>query len=35
MGDYGNAEPLHEKALSIRKEVLGEKHPNTATSTTT
>ncbi len=32
MGDYAAARPYYEQALAIRKEVLGEKHPDTATS---
>ena len=31
-GDYAAAKPLYEQALAIRKEVLGERHPDTATS---
>ena len=29
---YGAAQPLYQKALAIRRKVLGEDHPNTATS---
>jgi tetratricopeptide (TPR) repeat protein len=32
MGDYQAARPYYEKALEIRKKVLGEKHPDTAGS---
>ncbi|MCA9124864.1 MAG: CHAT domain-containing protein, partial [Planctomycetales bacterium] len=32
MGDYSRAEPLYHQAMEIRKEVLGEKHPDYATS---
>ena len=31
-GDYAAAKPLYEQALAIRKAVLGERHPDTATS---
>ena len=31
-GDYAAAKPLFEQALAIRKAVLGERHPDTATS---
>ena len=30
-GDYAAAKPLYEQALAIRKQVLGERHPDTAT----
>ena len=30
--DYAAARPYLQRALAIRKEVLGEKHPHTATS---
>ena len=32
MGDYAAARPYYEQALAISREVLGEKHPDTATS---
>ena len=32
MGDYAEAEPLYREALTIHKEVFGEKHPAYATS---
>jgi tetratricopeptide (TPR) repeat protein len=32
MGAYEKAEPLYLKALKIREKVLGEEHPDTATS---
>ncbi|MDM8526901.1 tetratricopeptide repeat protein [Anaerolineales bacterium HSG24] len=32
MGDYEAARPYYEKALEIRREVLGQRHPSTATS---
>ena len=32
MGDYAKAEPLFRQAMEIRKEALGEKHPDYATS---
>jgi tetratricopeptide (TPR) repeat protein len=32
MGDYAKAEPLYRQALEIRKQVLGDKHPDYATS---
>ncbi|MFN5515843.1 MAG: tetratricopeptide repeat protein, partial [Cyanobacteriota bacterium] len=31
-GNYSTAEPLYQQALAIRKEILGEKHPDTAQS---
>ena len=31
-GDYSKAKLLHEKALKIRVEILGESHPDTAGS---
>jgi len=31
-GLYAQARALHERALAIREQVLGEQHPNTATS---
>ena len=31
-GDYAAAKPLFEQALAIRKAVLGERHPDTASS---
>ena len=31
-GKYAEAEPLYRKALEIWQRVLGEDHPNTATS---
>ena len=31
-GEYGKAEELYEKSLRIRERVLGEDHPDTATS---
>ncbi|WP_124330823.1 tetratricopeptide repeat protein [Desulfonema ishimotonii] len=31
-GHYGEAEPLIQKALVLRKKVLGLKHPDTLTS---
>jgi tetratricopeptide (TPR) repeat protein len=31
-GKYADAEPLYRQALAIREEVLGPKHPHTATS---
>ena len=31
-GDYAGARPLYEQALAIRQRVLGEGHPDTATS---
>ena len=31
-GDYVAAKPLYEQALAICKAVLGERHPDTATS---
>ena len=30
MGDYAKAEPLFRQALAIRKQILGEKHPDYA-----
>jgi tetratricopeptide (TPR) repeat protein len=32
MGNYTAAEPLYKEALAIRKKVLGENHPDYATS---
>ena len=32
MGEYEKAEPLFQQALDIRKEVLGENHPDYAAS---
>ena len=32
MGDFPAARPYYEQALAIRREVLGEHHPDTATS---
>jgi tetratricopeptide (TPR) repeat protein len=32
MGDYDGARPYYEKALEINRNVLGEEHPDTATS---
>ena len=32
MGDYARAEPLYRQALEIRKQALGEKHPDYAAS---
>ena len=32
MGAYDRAEPLYRQALEIRKKVLGEEHPDYATS---
>ncbi|MCH7725661.1 MAG: CHAT domain-containing protein [Planctomycetes bacterium] len=32
MGDYANAEPLHQKSLEINRKVLGPEHENTALS---
>ena len=32
MGDYARAEPLYRQAMEIRKQVLGEKHPDYAVS---
>jgi tetratricopeptide (TPR) repeat protein len=32
MGDYPAARPYYEKALEIRKKVLGDEHPDTARS---
>ena len=32
MGDYAKAEPLYRQALEIRKQVLGENHPDYAAS---
>ena len=32
MGDNARAEPLYRQALEIRKEALGEGHPDYATS---
>ena len=34
-GKYAEAGPLHQKALDIRRKVLGEDHPDTARATTT
>ncbi len=31
-GRYEEAEPLHKKALELRKKLLGEDHPDVATS---
>ena len=31
-GKYAAAEPLYQKALAIRLKVLGEDHPDTASS---
>jgi len=35
MGDLAGARPYYEQALAINREVLGEKHPNTALSLNT
>ena len=32
MGEYAKAEPLYRQALEIEKKVLGEEHPDYATS---
>jgi len=32
MGDLAGARPYYEQALEIRRKVLGEEHPDTATS---
>ena len=32
MGDYAGARPYYEQALAIRREALGEQHPDTASS---
>jgi tetratricopeptide (TPR) repeat protein len=32
LGDYVGARPYYEQALAIRRKVLGEEHPDTATS---
>jgi hypothetical protein len=34
MGDRKSALPLHEQALALRKEVLGETHPDHIETTT-
>ncbi len=31
-GRYGEAEPLHKRALAIRQKALGPKHPDVATA---
>ncbi|MEB3291352.1 MAG: CHAT domain-containing protein, partial [Leptolyngbya sp.] len=31
-GRYGEAEPLYQESLAIRRELLGDRHPNVATS---
>ena len=31
-GKYGDAEPLYKRALTIREEVLGPRHPDVASS---
>ncbi len=31
-GRYAEAEPLYARALQLRREVLGERHPNTIAS---
>jgi len=32
MGNFKEAEPLYQKSLVIREKLLGEEHPDTATS---